>query len=151
MGGKKPKAEPEEAANPHDSEEAEASGIKSAADFTILRDDLNLAARQFNTLWLGFMSLCAYLFITVWTVTPKTLFLAAPVKLPIFNVDLPLLVFFRITPLILLTCHIFLVLLAKGVEGKVQMESRKTAKGFSKFATCQCRKTNPGRANAGAG
>jgi uncharacterized protein YjbI with pentapeptide repeats len=120
MGGKKPKAEPEAATISHESEEPEAAASKPATEFAILRDDLNLAARQFNTIWLAFMSLCAYLFITVWTVTPKTLFLAAPVKLPIFNVDLPLLVFFEITPLILLICHAFLVLLAKGVEGKVQ-------------------------------
>jgi len=50
---------------------------------------LNDAAKRVNAVWISFVLLCVYVFIATYTVTPAVLFREAPVKLPIFNADLP--------------------------------------------------------------
>jgi hypothetical protein len=59
-------------------------------DFGAAQQALNDAARGVNAVWISFVLLCVYIFIATYTVTPAVLFRDAPVKLPIFNADLPL-------------------------------------------------------------
>jgi hypothetical protein len=55
---------------------------------------VNESAKRVNGLWISFVLMCVYVFIATLTITPVTLFREAPVKLPIFNVELPLLSYF---------------------------------------------------------
>ena len=60
-------------------------------------------------LWITFLTFATYLAIAVGSVTHRQLFLAEPVRLPLLNVDLPLVSFFLISPILLLIFHIYLV------------------------------------------
>ncbi len=71
-------------------------------------------------LWLSYLFVLFYLGIAAGAVTHTDLFLKNPVKLPFLNIELPLLAFFFLAPLLLLLTHAYtlvhLVLLARRVE-----------------------------------
>ena len=83
---------------------------KTEADLAPYRDAVNEAAGKSRGLWLGFIALLAYLFIAVGAVTHRDLLLENPVRLPVLNVDLPLLGFFGVAPVFFLINHFFLLL-----------------------------------------
>ena len=70
-------------------------------------------------LWLSYLFVLFYLGIAAGAVTHADLLLQAPVKLPFLNIELPLLAFFFLAPLLLLLTHAYtlvhLVLLARRV------------------------------------
>jgi hypothetical protein len=70
-------------------------------------------------LWLSYLFVLFYLGIAAFAVTHADLLLRAPVKLPFLNIELPLLPFFFLAPLLLLLTHAYtlvhLVLLARRV------------------------------------
>jgi hypothetical protein len=66
---------------------------------------VNEAAKNARGLWLSYVALLAYLFIAVGAVTHRDLLLENPVKLPVLNVELPLLGFFAVAPGLLLINH----------------------------------------------
>ena len=78
----------------------------AAYDFSATEKAINEAAARINALWIAFIFLCVYIFIATYTVTPSTLFREATVRLPIFNADLPLKVYFIMAPLFVLTARI---------------------------------------------
>jgi uncharacterized protein YjbI with pentapeptide repeats len=80
---------------------------------------LNDAAKRVNAVWISFVLVCVYVFIATYTVTPAVLFREAPVKLPIFNADLPLKVYFLLAPLLILCLHAYLIVLTKDLAEKV--------------------------------
>lgn len=88
-------------------------------DFGAAQQALNDAAKRVNAVWISFVLLCVYIFIATYTVTPVVLFRDAPVKLPIFNADLPLKVYFLLAPFLILCLHAYLIVLAKDLAEKV--------------------------------
>jgi hypothetical protein len=88
-------------------------------DFGAAQQALNDAARGVNAVWISFVLLCVYIFIATYTVTPAVLFRDAPVKLPIFNADLPLKIYFLLAPFLILCLHAYLIVLAKDLAEKV--------------------------------
>jgi hypothetical protein len=88
-------------------------------DFGAAQQALNDATKRVNAVWISFVLLCVYIFIATYTVTPAALFRDAPVKLPIFNADLPLKVYFLLAPFLILCLHAYLIVLAKDLAEKV--------------------------------
>jgi uncharacterized protein YjbI with pentapeptide repeats len=85
-----------------------------AKDVGELQKALNDASGKASALWIAFVTFELYLAIAFGAVTHRSLFLENPIKLPVLNVDLPLVGFFVVAPTILLIFHfyIFLQLLA---------------------------------------
>ena len=75
-----------------------------------LVDTLNSVSQRLQALWFSFVSFAAYVTITVLGTTHRMLFLEEPVKLPVFNIDLPLTSFYVLAPLFLLIFHFYLLL-----------------------------------------
>jgi uncharacterized protein YjbI with pentapeptide repeats len=83
-------------------------------DVDKLQAALNDAAGKASVLWTTFITFELYLVIAFGSVTHRNLFLEDPIKLPLLNVDLPLVGFFLIAPALLVIFHfyVFLQLLA---------------------------------------
>jgi len=82
----------------------------TARDLLALRDSVVDAASIGGGLWFSYIFVLLYLLIAVGSVTHRDLFLESPVKLPFFQVDLPLLGFFWLGPLIFLIVHAYVLL-----------------------------------------
>lgn len=89
-------------------------------DVDELQRALNDSAGKASVLWTTFITFQLYLVIALGSVTHRNLFLEDPVKLPLFNVDLPLVGFFLVAPAILVIFHfyVFLQLLALARKAK---------------------------------
>jgi uncharacterized protein YjbI with pentapeptide repeats len=85
-----------------------------------LQRALNDAAGKASVLWTAFITFELYLAIAFGSVKHRDLFLETPIKLPVLNVDLPLVGFFVVAPTILLIFHfyVFLQLLALAAKAK---------------------------------
>ncbi len=81
---------------------------------------VNEAAARVRGLWLGYIALLAYLFIAVGAVTHRDLLLENPVKLPVLNVELPLIGFFTVAPIFFLINHFFLLLQLKELGRRIR-------------------------------
>jgi uncharacterized protein YjbI with pentapeptide repeats len=81
-----------------------------AKDLQSLRDALVDAATISGTLWLSYLFAFFYLSIAVGGVKHEDLFFSDPVKLPFLNVDLPLIGFFVLGPLLFLIIHAYTLL-----------------------------------------
>jgi uncharacterized protein YjbI with pentapeptide repeats len=81
-----------------------------AQDLGEARKALDSATNIARGLWFTFLSLTLYLVITVGTVSHRDLFLETPLKLPVLNVDVPLVTFFGVAPLLFLIIHAYLLL-----------------------------------------
>src|SRR6266478_5467773 len=79
-----------------------------------LQSALNNAAGKASVLWTTFITFELYLTIAFGSVTHRDLFLETPIKLPLLNIDLPLVGFFVVAPAVLIVFHfyVFLQLLA---------------------------------------
>ncbi len=75
-----------------------------------VRKALDDAAGMSRNLWLAFLTFGTYLAIAVGSVTHRNLFLEDPIKLPLLNVELPLVAFFWVAPLLFLIFHAYLLL-----------------------------------------
>ena len=75
-----------------------------------VRKALDDAAGMSRNLWLAFLTFGTYLAISVASVTHTDLFLQTPIKLPLLNVELPLVAFFWVAPLLFLIFHAYLLL-----------------------------------------
>lgn len=75
-----------------------------------VRKALDDAAGMSRNLWLVFLTFGTYLAIAVGSVTHRNLFLEDPIKLPLLNVELPLVAFFWVAPLLFLIFHAYLLL-----------------------------------------
>jgi hypothetical protein len=83
---------------------------KKARDLQSLRDAVVDAANVGGGLWLSYLFVFFYLAIAVGGVSHADLFFEHPVKLPFLNVDLPLLAFFVLGPLLFLIVHAYTLL-----------------------------------------
>jgi uncharacterized protein YjbI with pentapeptide repeats len=97
---------------------AEALASK-AKDLQALRDVVVDAASIGAGLWFSYLFVLLYLLIAAGSVTHRELFLESPVRLPFLNVDLPLLGFFVLGPLIFLIVHAYVLLHFVLLAGKV--------------------------------
>jgi hypothetical protein len=68
-------------------------------DLGALEKAVNDAAGRASNLWISFVFFATLIAITTGTVTHKHLFLELPLKLPVLNVDLPLMGYFFAVPL----------------------------------------------------
>jgi hypothetical protein len=75
-----------------------------------LQGAINDASSRTAALWISFLTFMAYLTMTVGAVTHENLLKQTTIKLPVFNVDLPLVGFFWIAPLFFLLVHFYLFL-----------------------------------------
>src|SRR5215210_3301318 len=89
-------------------------------DLGALEKALNDAAGKASVLWTTFVTFELYLAIAFGSVTHHNLFLEDPVKLPILNVDLPLVAFFVVAPAVLLIFHFYVFLQLYGLAAKAQ-------------------------------
>jgi uncharacterized protein YjbI with pentapeptide repeats len=81
-----------------------------AKDVGELQKALNDAAGKASVLWTSFVTLELYLLIAFGSVTHRDLFLESAIKLPLLNVDLPLVGFFIVAPTILVILHFYVFL-----------------------------------------
>jgi uncharacterized protein YjbI with pentapeptide repeats len=98
----------------------------SGKDFTDKAKDLEAsrnavveAAGVGGGLWLSYIFVLFYFFIAAAGVTHRDLLFESPVKLPFFNVDLPLTGFFSLGPGLLLIVHAYVLLHLVLLAGKV--------------------------------
>jgi len=101
---------------------ASASRRKNPADpfdFGAAEDALNEAIKRANAAWLALMATMAYFLVATIKITHKDLFLERQVKLPLLNVDMPLVFFGVIAPIFVLLFHFFALLTARGLREKV--------------------------------
>jgi hypothetical protein len=71
---------------------------------------LNHSAERVQTLWFSFLTFMLYLAVATGTTTHRMLFLESPLKLPVLNIDLPLLGFYILTPIIFVVFHFYMLL-----------------------------------------
>jgi len=89
-------------------------------DLGELQKALNEAAGKASVLWTTFITFQLYLAIAFGSVTHRDLFLENSIKLPLLNVDLPLVGFFVVAPAVLVILHfyVFLQLLGLAITAK---------------------------------
>ena len=90
-----------------------------AKDLDALREAVVDAAGVGAGLWLSYLFLFFYLFIAVAAVTHRDFLFQSPVKLPFLDVELPLLGFFVLGPLLFLVLHAYVLLHFAMLAGKV--------------------------------
>jgi uncharacterized protein YjbI with pentapeptide repeats len=80
----------------------------------------NEAAQREAPQWIGFITLMVYLAISVGTTTHRALLDQKPMRLPLLNVELPLVTFFWVAPAILVILHFYLQAQLATVTGRVE-------------------------------
>ena len=83
---------------------------EKANGYDSVRDAVDEASGFVRGLWITFVSLGAYLTIATASVTHSQLFLETPIKLPLLDVNLPLVAFFWTAPFIFIIFHFYLLL-----------------------------------------
>jgi Pentapeptide repeats (8 copies) len=81
------------------------SFAKKADDLESIRGAVDDAAAVGGALWFSYLFVLFYLAVAAGAVTHADLFLENPVKLPFLNIDLPLLAFFSLAPILFLFAH----------------------------------------------
>lgn len=90
-----------------------------AEDFDTIRAAVDDAGGFMRGLWVTFVSLQAYLAIATGSITHRQLFLESPIKLPLVDVELPLVAFFVIAPALFVVFHYYLLIQARLLADKV--------------------------------
>jgi uncharacterized protein YjbI with pentapeptide repeats len=79
-------------------------------DIPALEKSVNDSAVRVSTIWVSFLVFGLYLAVAAGTVTHHQLFVEDPVRLPTINVELPLIAFFLLAPLIFVLFHLYILL-----------------------------------------
>jgi hypothetical protein len=79
-------------------------------DVKALEGSLNGSATRVSTIWISFLVFGLYLVIAAGTVTHRQLFLEEPVKLPVLNIDMPMIGFFFLAPILFVVFHVYVLL-----------------------------------------
>lgn len=79
----------------------------------------NDAARREAPQWIGLVTLMVYLAISVGTTTHRALLEQTPMRLPLLYIDVPLVTFFWLAPLLLVIIHFYVQAQLAAVTGKV--------------------------------
>ena len=85
-----------------------------------LQKALNDASGRASALWITFVTFELYLAIAFGSVGHRELFLETPIKLPVLNVELPLVGFFVVAPTVLIIFHFYVFLQLFALAGKTQ-------------------------------
>jgi hypothetical protein len=80
---------------------------KKAHDLDAVRKSVEDAASTSGTLWFSYLFTLLYIAIAAGAVTHKDLLLENPVKLPFLNVELPLVAFFALAPILFIIAHAY--------------------------------------------
>lgn len=80
--------------------------LESEAD---LQTAINQSAGHLRGLWIGYISLAAYLVVTALTVTHRDLFLELPIELPILGIKLSLYGFFITSPIVFIGLYLYFI------------------------------------------
>jgi len=89
-----------------------------ARDVGEFQKGLNDAAGKASVLWTTFLTFELYLAIAFGSVTHRDLLLETPIKLPLANVDLPLVGFFVVAPVVLIISHFYVFLQLAALASK---------------------------------
>ena len=79
-------------------------------DVEALEKSVNDLATRVSAIWVSFLVFGLYLVIAAGTVTHRQLLLEDPVKLPVLNIDLPLVGFFFLAPILFVIFHAYVLL-----------------------------------------
>jgi hypothetical protein len=79
-------------------------------DVEPLERSLSDSATRVSTIWVSFLIFSLYLLTAATTVSHRELFLDEPLKLPVLNIDLPLLGFFFLAPVLFVILHSYVLL-----------------------------------------
>jgi uncharacterized protein YjbI with pentapeptide repeats len=79
-------------------------------DVNALERSLNDSATRVSTIWISFLVFGLYLVVAAGTVTHRQLFLEDPIKLPVLNIDLPMVGFFFLAPILFVVFHVYVLL-----------------------------------------
>lgn len=90
-----------------------------ATDLDALRGAVVDAAGVSAGLWFSYLFVVMYLLVAVFGVTHRDLLYESPVRLPFLNIDLPLVGFFTLAPLLFLIVHAYVLLHLVLLAGKV--------------------------------
>src|SRR5713101_6289269 len=107
-GSPKGRALPKATAKPRAPRSNPARSNSQAGDLSALQTAVNDASSRAAALWLSFLTFMAYLTMTMGAVTHEALLKQNAIKLPVLNVDLPLVAFFWIAPIFFLLFHFYL-------------------------------------------
>src|SRR5271165_6177412 len=80
---------------------------KGANDLEAIKQAVNDAAAVGGGLWLSYLFVLFYLAVAAGAVTHEDLFFERSVKLPFLGVDLPLLAFFFLAPILFIVVHAY--------------------------------------------
>lgn len=78
-----------------------------ANDLEAIKKAVDDAASVGGGLWLSYLFVLFYLAVAAGAVTHADLFLENPVKLPFLNIELPLLAFFFLAPILFIIVHVY--------------------------------------------
>lgn len=78
-------------------------------DVEALERSVNDSAVRVSTIWVSFLIFALYLVVAAGTVTHRQLMLEDPVKLPALNIDLPLVGFFFLAPILFVIFHAYVL------------------------------------------
>ena len=116
--------------SPSDQPPGEDRRAAAISRFTVRADDpdkieaaLVDAANTARNIWVLFLSFGTYLIVAVGSVTHRQLFLEGPIRLPLLSVDLPMVAFFVVAPVLFLIFHVYLLLHLKLMADKVRRYS----------------------------
>jgi uncharacterized protein YjbI with pentapeptide repeats len=87
--------------------QADDGAAAKADDIEAIRKTVEDAAAVSTGLWISYLFTLFYIVIAVGAVSHLDLLLESPVKLPFLGIELPLLTFFFVTPLLFLTVHAY--------------------------------------------
>src|SRR6516225_8727415 len=80
---------------------------KTADDLEAFRKSVEDSAAVGGGLWLSYLFVLFYLGVAAGAVTHADLLLENPVRLPFLNIELPLLAFFALAPLLFVITHVY--------------------------------------------
>lgn len=82
---------------------------KKADDLQAIKETVDSAATVSGALWLSYLFVMFYIAVAAGAVTHEDLLLQRPVKLPFLNVELPLLAFFFLAPILFVATHVYTI------------------------------------------
>jgi hypothetical protein len=129
-----------------------------------LQRALNDAAGKASVLWTTFITFELYLVIAFGSVKHRDLFLETPIKLPLLNVDLPLVGFFVVAPTVLVIFHFYVFLQLLALASKARdydtllrqaisdaSDRKYFGSGWTRFSCCSCSLARRSSEQASAG
>lgn len=82
---------------------------EKADDLQAIKETVDSAATVSGALWLSYLFVMFYIAVAAGAVTHEDLLLQRPVKLPFLNVELPLLAFFFLAPILFVATHVYTI------------------------------------------